>query len=57
MERALATLRQGAALAAAAGAAWVAFGPATAVALAWNVVASWTGVRAGARSEGGSGDG
>jgi hypothetical protein len=41
MQRALAAVRQGAALAAAAGAVWVAFGPATAVMLAWNTLAVW----------------
>jgi len=41
MQRALATVRHGAALAAAAGAAWVTFGPAIAVTLAWNQLAAW----------------
>jgi len=49
MERPFAIVRHGAALAAAAGAAWVAFGPATAVTLAWNLLASWLAGRPVAR--------
>ena len=45
MHRALAAVRHGAALAAAAGGAWVAFGPATAIVLGWDLLVGWLGGR------------
>jgi len=45
MQRALAAVRHGAALAAAAGAAWVALGPAPAIALGWDLLVGWLGGR------------